>query len=147
MHLKTTIYITLILAALVMLTPIQAVPMQEYDFDGNFKMDVPIGCSFVNRNSFFGIDLPPTKVYQDFENNINVSLADVHDNDRYYSDLTNALKEEQDIDLRQNGDRCLIKTEKFNIVLFKKDDKTVAISSGNLDFDTLNTMANSFKMK
>jgi hypothetical protein len=133
--------------ALVTLTPIQAVTMQEYDFDGNFLMDVPEGCSFVNRNSFLGIDIYPTKVYQDFENSINISFANVYDDDKYYSDMINALKGEPDINLTQNGDRYLIKTEKFNIVLFKKDHNIVAISSAKLDFDTLNAMADSFKIK
>jgi hypothetical protein len=140
------ILMTLALAALLALSSANAVELEEYDFDGNFKMDVPAGYEFANENSFFGIDIGATKVYQDREDNINVSFAGYINDEQCFNDMIKTIKEEPNVNLAQKQDFYLIKTEKFNIVLFKKDHKIVAISSADLDFKTLMKMADSVKI-
>lgn len=146
MTFKKMILLTLALVALLALSSANAADFEEYDFEGNFKMDVPAGCEFANENSFFGFDISPTKVYHNREDNINVSFAGYINDEQCFSDMIKTIKEEPNVNMTQKQDLYLIKTEKFNIVLFKKDHKIVSISSADLDFKTLMRMADSVKL-
>ena len=146
MTFKKMIFMTLFLAVLLSLNPICAAEMEEYNFDGNFQMEVPVGYTFTDENSFFGININPTKIYHDSKNNINVSFAGYINDEQCFSDMLKTIKTEPNVNLTQKGDNYLIKTEKFNIVLFKKDHKIVSLSSDTLDFKTLARMADSFRI-
>lgn len=145
LNFKKMIFMTLFLAVLLSLNAICAAEMEEHDFDGNFQMEVPAGYTFTDENSFFGIDINPTKAYHDSKNNINISVSGYINDEECFSDMLKTLKAEPNVNLTQKEDNYLIKTEKFNIVLFKKEHKIVSISSDRLDFNTLTVMADSFK--
>lgn len=135
--------IVLILMMLLNLSTAYAVDLEEHDFDGNFKMDVPCGSSFEKTSLDLGLDINPTKVYQDFENDINISYRWTLNEQQLLNDILDTLREEPNVKLTQENDLYLITTEKYHIVLFDKDQKIFAVSAGNLDFNTLKEMANS----
>lgn len=113
------------------------------DFDGNFKMDIPNGTSFEKTSSFFGLDIGNAKVYQDFENDINISYISINDDGKYFKDMIETIKNEPGVNLTKEDDLYLIETERFHIVLFEKNHEIIAVSAGGLGFDEMKEMANS----
>ena len=54
----------IILIVLLNLCTVNATDFQEYDFDGNFRMDIPYECDFEKTSSLFELDIGPAKVYK-----------------------------------------------------------------------------------
>lgn len=135
----------IILAILLNLCAVGAADLQEHDFDGDFKMDVPYGTDFEKTSSFFGLDIGPTKVYQDFKNDINISYISVSDDEKYFNEMIETIENEPNVNMTKEDELYLITTEKYNIVLFEKNHKIFAISAGDLAFDSMKHMAKSTK--
>ena len=127
------------------LSAVGAVDLEEHDFDGAFKMDVPYGSDFEKTSSFFGLDIGPTKVYQDFKNEINISSISVSDDEKYFNEMIETIEKEPNVNMTKENELYLITTEKYNIILFEKNHEIFAISAGNLGFDSLKSMAKSMK--
>ena len=140
---KSKDYIILALIVLLNLSGANASDFENHDFDSAFQMDVPNGSSFKKISSLFGLDIGNTRVYQDFENDINISYARVDDDGKYLNDMVRTIENEPGVNLTKEDGLYLIETGKFNIVLFDKNHNIVAISAGNLDFDILKATANS----
>ena len=138
MNLKTII----ILMILINLGTASAVDLQRHDFEGKFQMDVPYKSSF-EKDTFFGLDIGPARVYHDFKNDLNVSYVSVSDDDKYFNDMIETIEKEPNVNMTKDNSIYLISTEKFNIALFHENHKIIAISAGNLDFDAIKEMANS----
>jgi hypothetical protein len=132
------VILLVVLMALLSLSAVNAM-----DFDGNFEMDVPKNTSFEKTSSFFGLDIGNTKVYQDFENDINISYISVNDDGKYFNDMIETIEKEPNVNLTKEDDLYLITTERFNIILFNKNHEIIAVSASGLDFDELKEMANS----
>ena len=142
---KSENYILLILIIFLNLSAVCGVDFENHDFEGNFQMEVPRESCFEKTSSFFGLDIGNTKVYQDFENNINISYASVDDDEKYLDDMVRTIENDSRANITKEDGLYLITTEKFHIVLFDKNHKIIAISAGNLDFDNMKEMANSLR--
>ena len=127
------------------LCAVNAIDFQEHDFDGDFKMDVPYNCNLEKTSSFFGLDIGSTKVYQNPENDINISYISVDDDAKYFNEMIEAIEKEPNINLTKEDDLYMIATEKYHIVLFDRNHEIIAISAADLDFDDMKEMAQSLR--
>lgn len=137
----------IIFSIFLILTPISAVELHEYDFDGFFKMDVPYNDSFTKDSILIDPDIHGTVIFHNLDNQINVTHFYRCSNMTFVNETVENLRINPDVVIVNDGNLSFVNVNDTNCVLYQNESKVVMISSTSLDFDSLRMMIGSLRFE
>lgn len=120
--------------------------LKSQDFHGLFKMDVPKDSDFGDTENYDKKMATDSITYEDEVNNVSIHYIDDEDfDDQVVKDTVDGLKQ-QGAEVTTDGNLYIISANGANEIIFHDGPKTVMLSSGQLDSDTLTDMAKSIEI-